>query len=245
MSQILTNTHSFCIAGESGKGKSASLRNIRNQDKWIYLNAEAGKPLPFKNEFNQYTITDPYQVTQAIDNADDILADNEGIIIDSITMLMDLHESLYIFGSSDSRKGWAEYQQFFKTLIQDSVARYGKPVIFTAHTRTDYHEASMSFKTAIPVKGALKNNGIEAYFTTVVAAKVMAIKDLAPYRDNGLLNITEDEELLGYKHVYQTRLTKETVGERIRGPMGLFTKEQTYIDNDAQLLIDHLHNFYN
>jgi len=26
--------------------------------------------------------------------------------------------------------------------------------------------------------------------------------------------------------------------------MGMFTKEQTYIDNDAQLLLNHLQQFY-
>jgi hypothetical protein len=34
------------------------------------------------------------------------------------------------------------------------------------------------------------------------------------------------------------------VGERIRSPMGMFPKEQTYIDNDAQVLLDHLTEFY-
>ena len=44
--------------------------------------------------------------------------------------------------------------------------------------------------------------------------------------------------------MFQTRITKNTVGERIRSPMGLFTKEQTYMDNDAQALLSHLRRFY-
>ena len=72
----------------------------------------------------------------------------------------------------------------------------------------------------------------------------MSLKDLEPYK-NDMLHITEDEELLGFKYVFQTRLTKQTLGERIRSPMGMFSKEETFIDNDAQTLLDHLKDYYN
>lgn len=49
-----------------------------------------------------------------------------------------------------------------------------------------------------------------------------------------MLDITEEEKELGFKHVFQTRLTKKSIGERLRSPMGMFSKEETYIDNDAQ-----------
>ena len=101
----------------------------------------------------------------------------------------------------------------------------------------------MEIKTAVPIKGALKNNGVEAYFSTVVASKKMAIKELEKFGSD-LLTITDEERELGFKHVFQTRITKNTVGERIRSPMGLFTKEQTYMDNDAQALLSHLRRFY-
>ena len=59
-----------------------------------------------------------------------------------------------------------------------------------------------------------------------------------------MLNITEDDELLGIKHVFQTRLTKDTVNERITSKIGLWNKEETYIDNDLQLVIDRLNEYY-
>lgn len=71
----------------------------------------------------------------------------------------------------------------------------------------------------------------------------MPLKELEPYQNN-MLHITEDEELLGFKYVYQTRLTKQTLGERIRSPMGMFKREETYIDNDVALLLNHLKNYY-
>jgi hypothetical protein len=127
--------------------------------------------------------------------------------------------------------------------MQDKVAKLGKPVIIMAHTRADYDETTMSFKTGVPVKGALKNTGIEAYFSTVVSTKKVPITELDKYKSD-LLTVTDEDKELGYKYVYQTRYTKQTVNERIRSPMGLFDKSQTYMDNDAQLLLDHLQKYY-
>ena len=59
-----------------------------------------------------------------------------------------------------------------------------------------------------------------------------------------MLTITEDEEMLGFKYCYQTRLTKATVNERIRSPMGMFTIPETYTDNNLQVVLDHLHEYY-
>lgn len=237
--------NTFCICGTSGTGKSTSLENLEEHSKWLHLNTEgAGKPIPFRNQFQKYVITNPLHVISAIENIDEVLPDSKGIIIDSLTFLMDMFETQFIYKSSDSRSAWGDYQQFFKTLIQEKAAEYGKPIIFTAHTASIYDEELMAHRTAIPVKGALKNNGIEAYFTTVIATKVMNVKDLEPYRDNGLLHITEEEEDLGVKHVFQTRLTRDTLHERIKTPRGLFSREQTYIDNDAQLVINQINEFY-
>lgn len=44
----------------------------------------------------------------------------------------------------------------------DKVAVCNKPVVFLAHTRDDLDERSMEIKTAVPVKGSLKNEGVEA-----------------------------------------------------------------------------------
>ena len=59
---VAVNDHLVMISGESASGKSASLRNIPNQSRWMYLNAEAGKKLPFKNNFHEIIVTDPYHV---------------------------------------------------------------------------------------------------------------------------------------------------------------------------------------
>ena len=240
---IAPNDQLIAVVGYSATGKSASLRNIKNQDRWAYLNCESGKRLPFKNKFNRITVTDPMEVLQyfqeAIDNRDAV----DGIIVDSLTFLMEMYESQYVLKSANTMKAWGDYQQYFKTLLQDFVPKFGKPVIFIAHVKDETDEKTLDTKTFIPVKGALKGVGIEAYFSCIVACKRLPLKELKDYANN-LLPITPDDEIQGYKHVFQTQLTKKTVGERIRGPMGLFTRAQTYIDNDCQLVLAKLHEFY-
>ena len=241
------NNQLVLISGESASGKSTSLMNIRDQPDWLYLGCEAGKRLPFRNKFNDIRISDPYQVYEGFDAAtgDGELADEtKGIIIDTSTYLMDMYESQYVLPSSNGQKAWSDYAQYWKNLLQTKVVLFEKPVIILAHTKTSYDKELLANVTCVPVKGALANNGIESYFSTVVSTKKMTLKDLEPY-ENDLLTITEDDEILGYKHVFQTRLTKATNHERIRSPMGLFSREETYINNDAQLLLDRLNDFYN
>lgn len=236
------NDQLILIGGISATGKSASLQNIEDQEKWFYLNSEAGKRLPFRNKFKNLRIEDPYQVFEAFDVGTQD-PNCKGIIIDSLTFLMDMFETQYVLPSPNTMQAWGQYNQFFKQLMQQKVVAFGKPVIIIAHTREDLDEKAMEYKTAVPIKGALKNQGIEAYFSTVVAAKKVPLKLLENYKSS-LLNITPDDELLGFKYVFQTRLTKDTVGERIRSPMGLFSQQETFMDNDAQLLLKHLHDFY-
>lgn len=232
------------VVGYSTTGKSASLRNIRNQERWVYLGTEAGKRLPFKNRFMTVRVTDPYEVEQYFDECIANQGDVDGIALDSMTFLMDMFETQYVVNSANTMAAWGAYQQFFKNIMQKKVPEFGKPVVVMAHVKDELDEKNMEMKTCVPIKGALKNNGVEAYFSTVVAAKKVSIKELEAYGSN-LLTITDEERELGYKHVFQTRITKNTTGERIRSPMGMFDRSQTYMDNDVQLLLDHLHKFYN
>jgi hypothetical protein len=236
------NEQLVLVSGESATGKSASLRNLRNQEGWMYLNCE-GKRLPMRSGVKTFKITEPYQVYEGFNHALANPTKWQGVIIDTITFLMDMFESQYINGAANTQKAWGDYGQFFKGLMQDKVANLGKPVIILGHTKRELDEKAMDYRTQVPVKGSLKNNGVEAYFSTVVSPKKISILELEKYGSD-LLTITDEDRELGYKHVFQTRVTKDTVGERIRSPMGMFSKEQTYMDNDCQLLLDHLDKFY-
>ena len=240
--EAVVNDNLILISGESTTGKSVSLMNLEDPEGVMYLNCEAGKKLPFRNKFDRYVITDPYQVPDAFDAAEE-RDDIHTIVVDTITFLMDMFESQYVIGSANTMGAWGDYQQFFKNLMQDKVANSTKDIIILAHTKSEVDEATAERVTQIPIKGALKNNGVEAYFSTVVSTKRMKIKDLKD-QNKELLNITEEDEILGFKHVFQTRLTKNTKNERIRSPMRMFTLSETYMDNDAQLLMSHIKEYY-
>ena len=238
------NDHLVLISGESSTGKSMSLAGMREQEGVLYLNCEAGKRLPFKNKFQSHTITDPYQIFEAFNFAEGKgSASIHTIALDTVTFLMDMYESVHVIPATNTMKAWGNYGQFFKELMQQYVAKSTKSVVFTGHTLGKLNEQTGIIETSVPVKGALKNQGVEAYFSTVVSTKKIPLRMLEQYA-NDMLTITEDDLAVGYKHVFQTRLTKETVGERIRSPMGLFSREQTYINNDAQMLLDHLAKYY-
>lgn len=239
---VSTNDHLVLIAGESGTGKSASLMNLPNHEGVMYLNCEAGKKLPFRNKFKTFVITDPQQVYEGFDFAKGNPAFHT-IVIDTVTFLMDMYETMYVLPSTNSMQAWGAYAQFFKILMQEKVASSDKAVIFLGHTRAELDEKAMEMRTAVPVKGSLRNNGVEAYFSTVVSTKKIAMKDLET-ADPAMLHVTDEERALGFKHVFQTRITKSTIGERIRAPMGMFAPPQTYIDNDAGALLRHLQDYY-
>jgi len=236
------NDHLVLLCGKSATGKSASLMGLEKPEGVMYLNCEAGKKLPFKAKFKQFVITDPLQVIEAFDAAE-TMPDVHTIVVDSLTYLLDMYESIYVLPSTNGMKAWSDFAQFFKNLMQQNVAKSTKNVIFTAHTMDTLNESEMLMETKVPVKGSLKNNGIESYFSAIITSKKVALKALKDYSSK-LLTITPEEEALGFKYVFQTKITKETVNERLRGPLGLFETKETFIDNNSQLVIDRLKEYY-
>lgn len=242
MSQQTVNDNLILLCGKSAAGKSASLMGLKNPEGVMYLNCEAGKKLPFRSKFKEYTITDPLQINEAFAAAEG-QTNIHTIVIDSLTYLMDMYESLYVINSTNTMKAWGDFAQFFKVMMQSHVATSTKNVIFIAHVKDQINESEMIMETSVPIKGSVKNNGVESYFSCVIAAKKLRLKDLSAYGSK-LLSITPEEEALGFKYVFQTKITKETVNERLRGPLGLWDTKETYIDNNMQLVLDRLHEYY-
>lgn len=236
------NDHLVLLCGKSATGKSASLMGLKNPEGVMYLNAEAGKRLPFNSKFKQYTITDPYQVTEGISAAEN-MPEIHTIVVDSLSFLMELFESVYVVGSANTMASWGSYAQYFKNLMQQHVAKSTKNIIFIAHTSDTLNEGEMIMETKAVVKGSLKGTGLEAYFSVVIASKKVPLKTLKEY-GSPLLTVTPEEEALGLKYVFQTKLTKDTVNERLRSPLGLFETKETFIDNNIQLVLDRLHEYY-
>lgn len=236
------NDHLVLICGKSATGKSTSLMGLKDPEGVMYLNCESGKRLTFKSKFKEFVCTDPLQIYEGFSAAEN-MPEIHTIVVDSLTMLMELFESVYVIGSANTMAQWGAYAQFFKNLMQQYVAKSSKNVIFIAHTQDTLNESEMVMETKSPVKGSLKGTGLEAYFSVVIYSKKVALKALKDFKSE-LLNITPEEEALGYKYVFQCRLTKETVNERIRGPIGLFDNKETFIDNNVQLVLNRLHEYY-
>lgn len=132
-----------------------------------------------------------------------------------------------------------KYALFFRDLMQQHVSASTKNVIILAHT-SDVMIDELTVKKCVKVKGSLMNQGIEAYFSTVISTKKVKIKELK--HENPLLVITPREERAGFKYVFQTA---EAADERIRAPLGMWEEAEEYIDNDVQHVIDKLNWFYN
>jgi len=236
------NDQLVLLCGKSATGKSASLMWMDKPEGVMYLNCEAGKKLPFKAKFKQFVITDPLQINEAFEAAEN-MPEIHTIVVDSLTYLLDMYESVYVIPSSNGMKAWGDFAQYFKVLMQQYVAKSTKSVVFIAHTADTLNESEMLMETKVPVKGSLKNNGIESYFSVVIASKKVNLKTLKDY-GSSLLTITPEETSLGFKYVFQCKLTKETVNERLRGPLGLFDTKETFIDNNMQLVFNKLSEYY-
>jgi hypothetical protein len=230
------------IGGKSSCGKTTSLRNIRNPEGVLYLNCEAGKATSFLHKFHERIVTDPLTVPTGIE-AWSKREDIHTIVIDSLSFLMEMFESNYVLTAANKMSAWSDYAQYFKKLMNQSVALSEKNIVFLTHTMDSMNESEMVTETQATVKGSLKGVGLESYFNTVISAKKLPLTKLASYT-NQLLDITEEDEILGYKYVFQTKLTKDTVNERIRSHIGLWKTNETFINNDVQLVLDRINQYY-
>lgn len=230
------------VEGLSAGGKSSALQYVKNPDQMLYLNCE-NKRLPFRPELkNRYNIVDPFQVYEGIDYANN-QAGITTVVIDTLDFLMNMFETNIIKKAANTQKAWGDYFTYFQELMQVKVAQSTKTFIFLAHASTVLDEEAMTKNTSVPVKGALRNIGVESFFTTVVMAKQVPLRLLAPF-SSPLLNVTDDDTERGIKYVFQTRMTKESAGEKLRSPQGMWDKSETYIDNNMQFVLDRLSSYY-
>lgn len=230
------------IEGVSASGKTLSLNSFKDRARVAYINCE-NKRVPFRPEFPiSMNVTDPYQVHNAILEVDK-MPDVNVVVIDTLDFLMNMFETNIIKKAANGQKAWGDYFTFFQELMQVYVANSKKSFIFLAHASTTLDEAAMMNVTSCPVKGALRNIGVESFFTAIVMAKQVPLRLVEPHK-NALLNIDEEDRERGVKYVFQTRMTKESAGEKIRSPQGMWDKSETYIDNNAQHVLDRLISYY-
>ena len=76
-----------------------------------------------------------------------------------------------------------------------------------------------------------------------MSAKKIATAKLEHLDKTDLLK-NDDEDGIGVMYVFQTKIDKATLNERMRSPIGMWKKEEKYINNDIQSVIDRLNYYY-
>jgi hypothetical protein len=238
------------IGGRSDTGKSASLRNINNPDKVLYLNFEP-KDLPFIAPFREQKISDPYTLhklaASLIEKGEAGKEKFETLVIDSITACMAMFTIKYIGKDCpDTRAAWGEYGNFYEHFAKTQMHQIPQNIIVIAHI--DYVEEPGGldgFFQAV-VQGRVGKVGIEADFGLVVNTAIVPVSKLKEEKfKNDLLHITEEDEIEGFKYVLQVRKTLDTKDTKIRSPIGMWKANETYIDPNVQLILDRFNTFYN
>ena len=236
------NKNIVLVMGKPNTGKSTSLMNLTNQEKMVYLNTDL-KELPFKGRFiKNVEVADALDVLQYVNDIEQT-AQVDGAVLDTLTFLMSMYERQYVSNAANGQKAWGDYGNFYKEFIH-AIKAGTKDYAILAHEDSVLNEQSMQMESRVPVKGSVGRIGVEADFTTILATKQMPIRKLEGF-ENDLLHITDEEREDGFKYVFATRVTKESVGEKMRSAIGLWDRKELYIDNDLNQVFNRLKQYYN
>lgn len=211
----------ICIAGESGSGKTTSMRNL-DPKTTMYIDCD-GKGLSWKGwrkQFNSknenYIKTDftsvVQQVLQKIDKVEK-WKHIKFVVIDTINGLMVADEM-----RRSKEKGYNKWIDLaacvWDLVCESNNFRDDLTVIFTAHTQTDHDENGYMF-TRIKTSGKkLDKIVLESKFTTVLLAKCV----------DG-------------KYLFETQARNSTA----KSPLGAFDSFE--IENDITKVIEALEEF--
>ena len=209
----------ICIAGESGSGKTTSMRNLDPATTY-YIDADK-KGLSWKGWRNQYNTEkknylkcdDVNIVRNYINSVAEKCPKIKVIVVDTINGLMVADEM-----RRSKEKG---YDKWFDlaTCVWDLIVncydyRDDLTIVFTAHTQTETDESGYRF-TRIQTSGKKLNKIVlESKFTTVLLAKCV----------DG-------------KYLFETQANNSTA----KSPMGAF--DDFEIENDIVKVIDALKDF--
>ena len=236
-----SNNHIVLVMGKPNTGKSTSLRNLKNQESMIYLNTDL-KALPFKSKFlKTIDVADAMDVIGYIQQIEEVPTVT-GAVLDTLTFLMSMYERQYVLNSTNTQKAWGDYGNFYRDFIH-AIKSGTKDYAILAHEDTVLNEQTMQMESKVPVKGSVGKTGVEADFTTILSTKEISVKKLEAYQ-NDLLHITDEEREDGVKRVFCTRISKEFIGDKTRSAMGLWKRNELFIDNDLDQVFTRLREYY-
>lgn len=237
------NKNIVLVMGKPNTGKTSSLRNL-DQESMVYLNTDL-KETPFRDRFmSSVEVADAKDILAYIEQIE-AEPSAKGAVLDTLTFLMSMFERQYVVpfaGTKTGQSAWGDYGNFYREFIH-AIKSGTKDYAIMAHEETSLNEQAMLMETRVPLKGAVGKVGVEADFTTILSTMQIPVAKLEKHQ-NDLLTITDAEQEDGVKYVFCTRVTKETAGAKMRSAMGLWKREELYIDNDLDLVFKRLREYY-
>ena len=214
-------SHVICIAGESGTGKTTSMRNL-DPNTTLYIDCDKkglswkGWKQQFSGEKKNYLVTDfPQVALQALRkvNEQDSMKHIRVVVVDTLNGLMVADEM-----RRTKEKGydkWQDLAQSIYDLVDYSLTmRDDVTVVFVAHTQTDHDDNGYMF-TRIKTSGRkLDKITLESKFSTVLLSKC-----------------------IDGRYVFETQANFSTA----KSPMGAFQEKE--IDNDITAVIEALKDY--
>ena len=209
----------ICVAGESGNGKTTSLRNL--DPKTTYIIDVDRKGLSWKGWKSQYNkesknyiqTSDIPTITNLLDGINEKATHIKVAVIDTINTLMVDDEIKRM-----KEKGYDKWQDLATSvwgLVSNAhLYRDDLTVVFMAHTQTERDDSGYYF-TRIKTSGKkLDKIVLESKFTTVLIAKCV----------DG-------------KYIFETQSKNSTA----KSPMGLFDTFE--IENDMKIIIEKMEEY--
>lgn len=208
-----------CIAGESGSGKTTSMRNLNPKETYYFdcdlkgLNWKGWKEQYNAEKKNYFATTNVSFIKKGLNKISGERPEIKYVIIDTLNSIMADDEM-----RRSKEKGydkWIDLAQCVWDLVTNSYSyRDDLTLIYTAHTQTERDESGYMF-TRIKTNGKkLDKLCLESRFTTVLIAKAV-----------------------GGKYIFETRARNSTA----KSPMGAF--EEFEIENDIVKVIKALEEY--
>jgi len=248
-SKFVPNGHAILILASGGKGKTYSLKNIRNKKKCAYLNTDA-KPLPFfpknkKDVFGLNAYVKRYKDVKKYLKKINKQSSNvpETVILDTLTHLMGMFTLQCVDKAANTQAAWQQYLFFYRKIMLE-IKTGAFNTIVMGHLTTVEDDDGKIIDIVPPMQGQLKRIGINTDFSTILeCVTINPLKYKAP-KNSKFYHVTQQELDDKLKYVFLTRKVKKHKFTLARVPDGLFPREDLYIDNDVQMVLDQMDKKY-
>lgn len=207
------------ILGESGTGKSTSLRNLNKEN--VLLIQVVKKPLPFKNDWKIATSENPGQIFQT-DNAEKIIkclnrSTKKIIIIDDFQYILANEFMRRVMDKETGNQAFQKYNEIAKNawdILMTAVSLDDdKRIYILSHSNTDEHGM-----TKIKTIGKLLDDKIVLEGLVTIVLRSLKIND---------------------QYVFSTR---NNGADTVKTPLEMF--EEDHIKNDLNYVDQSICNYY-